>query len=531
MTEYVGFKWLSDQYDVEPVQFFQVVSSIGTGRHTTVGSIMTEEVYGQALRPEPTLRGHLTFAFKYEVLHLEFLARLYEKIDPAELIVWFSDEPTGSFVRRVCFFYEWLTGKELATTGVIAGNYVDALPVKQYLTASHSINNPRWRVRDNLPGTVEFCPVVYRTKSIAAIEQYDCAKALRELEVEYGAELLQKSAVWLTIKESKSSFAIEHEQDRDDRIRRFAAAMEIRCGQGADPLEEKSLIDLQADILGRAIRYGMRKSPVFVGQSTAYGSVVHYIAPHWDDTGSLLDGLRQAIARTKRASSLLRASVASFGFVYIHPMVDGNGRISRFLVNDVLRRDGAVPPPFILPISATITHSSEAKVEYDRALERFSRPLMGRYKDRYRFGKDVECEDGVITNFHFDAYREALPAWRYPDLTTHAEYMGKVIRLTIEEEMSKEAMYLRSVTRAREGIKNHLEGPDQDIDRIIRSVSQDNAWKISGKLARDFPALLDKSLAEKIVRAIREAFADIDTEDSENKDEGQPSDRSAESGG
>ena len=42
---------------------------------------------------------------------------------------------------------------------------------------------------------------------------------------------------------------------------------------------------------------------------------------------------------------MARAGIISFGFVYIHPMVDGNGRISRFLINDVLRRDGAVPTP------------------------------------------------------------------------------------------------------------------------------------------------------------------------------------------
>lgn len=33
------------------------------------------------------------------------------------------------------------------------------------------------------------------------------------------------------------------------------------------------------------------------------------------------------------------SAVASFGFVYIHPLADGNGRVHRFLINDVLRRD------------------------------------------------------------------------------------------------------------------------------------------------------------------------------------------------
>jgi Fic family protein len=90
----------------------------------------------------------------------------------------------------------------------------------------------------------------------------------------------------------------------------------------------------------------------------------------------LLSGLQVTMSKTSGAISVLRAAIASFGVVFIHPMADGNGQISRFLVNDVLRRDGAVPAPFILPISATITNSSKERVGYDPALEHFSRPLM-----------------------------------------------------------------------------------------------------------------------------------------------------------
>ena len=57
-------------------------------------------------------------------------------------------------------------------------------------------------------------------------------------------------------------------------------------------------------------------------------------------------------------------------------MSDGNGRISRFLINDVLRRDKAIPAPFILPISATITGTVIDRRGYDEVLELFSKPLL-----------------------------------------------------------------------------------------------------------------------------------------------------------
>src|ERR1700693_3099727 len=131
---------------------------------------------------------------------------------------------------------------------------------------------------------------------------------------------------------------------------------------------------------------------------------------------------------------------------------------------------------------------------------------MATYKNRYKFGQEVTYEDGVVSDFHFDAYDEALHVWKYPDLTPHTEYMGDVIQMTIQNEMDKEAMYLRNLDRAREGVKNWLEGPNTDIDRIIRSVSQDGAWKASNKLANEFPALAEAEVAKSVVKAVREAF-------------------------
>ena len=265
------------------------------------------------------------------------------------------------------------------------------------------------------------------------------------------------------------------------------------------------LAELQMEILGTATRYGMRQSPVIVGHTHGFDNIVDCIGPPWDCTAGMLEGIRRTMARTAGAPSILRASIASFGFVYIHPMSDGNGRIARFLVNDVLRRDGAVSAPFILPISATITNKTQQRVGYDRALKMLSRPLMSKYQESYRFGAEYTCPDGVRSNFYFDAYDDALPTWRYPDLTLQSEYIGNVIRLTIEVEMSKEASCLRDIERAREGVKDHLEGPNSDIDLIIRSV-RENGWKVSSKLVKTIPALADPALADAVVVAVKTVF-------------------------
>lgn len=517
MTQYLGQKWLSQEFEIEPVQAFAVVSKVGPTRRTFYENGFREETHIK-LDTRQTLRSELTFALKHEVVNLEFLARLFGVLDANDLEHWLRDEPTGSYARRAGFLYEWLTSKQLTRPDGVGGNYVDALDGETHLVSTHATNIPRWRVRDNMPGTPDFCPIIQRTDEVKQWQAYNCDKELNRLEREFGADVLMRSAVWLSIKESRASFKIEHEDRYVDRVKRFAAALERRCGQDGDPLTLKSLDELQAEILGPATRYGVRKSPVIVGHTAGFDNVVDYIAPPWDQTESMLDGLRKTLMRTQGASSLLRAAIASFGFVYIHPMSDGNGRISRFLVNDVLRRDGAVPAPFILPISATITDNTRERAGYDRALEVLSKALLLRYQEHYRFGAQELYSDGIKSDFIFEKYDDALPVWRYPDLTQQTAYLGNVIRMTIEEEMSKEASMLRDIERARLAVKDFLEGPNSDIDQIVRSIKE-NGWMLSNKLKKAFPILEnDPDRAIFIVKAVREV---LDPDFRENLDEDQ----------
>jgi hypothetical protein len=220
---------------------------------------------------------------------------------------------------------------------------------------------------------------------------------------------------------------------------------------------------------------------------------------------SILEGLRQVLKRTTGLSSVARAALASFGFVYLHPMNDGNGRISRFLINDILRRDGALPPPYIVPISSILQRVELRPLSYDGALEVFSRPLMRQYQNDWSFGPEQHAEDGVIYNLQFARYDDALHAWRYPDLTRHVAFLGDALELTIEQEMRAEAQYLQRHGAARARLKSIVEGPDPALDRIIRSI-RESRGTISGKLRAEYPILERSEIAEDVVRAIREEF-------------------------
>jgi len=512
MNNPIGTAWLVHRYTLQVAQPLPVLSEIGGRRESRRVDGAQRERYTEAMRPEPTLRGHLGFLLKHEVPHFELLSRLFEVCDPLELQAWFLNEPTGQYARRACFLYEWFTGRRLAVEGATKGAYVDALNPERVVTASagRSVPSRRWRVNDNMPGTPAFCPFVRQGTDLGVSMALDISALLGQLSDEFGEEVLMRSAVWMTLRESRSSFAIEGEGHQADRIQRFASVLGRRTGRGDVPLTSDSLAVLQRDILGprTTVRaFGLRQSPVFVGESVHFQDVVHYIAPPPEDLPAMLEGLATFLHRTTGQSPVMRAAVAAFGFVYLHPLADGNGRLHRFLINDMLRRDGAVPEPLILPISSLITADPAERRAYDRILEAVSVPLMAAAAGHYTFGAPVPYPDGISSNLQVDAPERLRPVWRLPDLTPHVRYLADVIARTITQDMRQESRTLRSHLRAREAIKNIIEMPDVQADRVVRSVEQ-NRGELTSKLARELPELASEAVWEELVKAVRQAFDD-----------------------
>jgi hypothetical protein len=497
----LGGSWLCREYGVTPVQPLKYVSTVGSRNSRREFNGTYENVFQPSYAPEESFSGHLEFMVKHERIHLEFLSRLFKVAGQNEIAKWVTDQPTGQYSRRSAWLYEWLTGNRLDVPDVRNAPYVNAIEPDRYWTATDRGKITRWHVWDNMPGTRAFCPMVMLTDRLqVAISAADARGAVSSLEVEFGASLLRRAAMWLTRKESRSSFEIEGEHDvtREDR---FALAMDLHLGKLEDPFGEDLRL-LQGEVLGpKALHYGLRNSPVFVGQVVRYREVVNYVAPSYENVPEMVSGLAETLKRTKGTDPLIRAAALSFGFVYIHPLSDGNGRVSRFVINDVLRRDGLVDEPLIVPVSATICNDMAS---YDRILDAFSAPFRRRYSEQWRFGNDFRYSDGLVSNFYFDAYEDALHAWRYLDLTDHAVYMAGVIGDTLRHEMFEEADFLRKHYLARERLSEVFEAGDNTLDRIIRSVSENK--RITGKLAADYPQLADPDTGERVVNAVLSAI-------------------------
>ena len=524
-----GGLWLATQFNAEPFGGLTVRSYIGTNRRTSEAGGRVTETYPPQMNPGESAAEHLNFHIRHEPVNLELLARVFEASGPQFVQDWVNSKPTSQYARRGAFLYEFLTGEELVVPAGVRGNYVPALDDSKNLASQllfEKNRDPKWKVINNMPGTRFFCPALPLTKELIRASEYDISKHYEEIIAEFGIELLARSASWLTTRESTASFAIEKEVGEANRIQRFAQVIATWTGHDVPPsqrtddagdigpaskgiLSDQRLASLQKAILGDSAfitHHGSRKSPVFLGQKSHYSQVVHYLAPPAEDVAAMLEGIETFLDRTRHQSPVLRAAIASFGFVYVHPLSDGNGRVHRFLINDILRRDGATTEDIILPVSVAINDDPTSRREYDQVLDTISAPLMGEIRADISFSSSPQTyPDGVKSDLVFGDNDRARPTWRYGNYVPHVIYMAKVIDTTIVHHMRDEAIYLRNHDNARLAIKEICEMPDSTADRIIRSVTENQAEKVGNKLRREYPDVTD-DVWDAFAKAVRAAF-------------------------
>lgn len=435
-----------------------------TGEHHRIRNESGWRILTPRHAPSPDLEAHLTFALKYEGLDLAVLKRLFATVASAEIEAIVRAKPTGRYSRRIWFLYEWLLGRRLDLPDADKVTYEPVVdPEQQWATPGK--NSPRHRVRNNLPGTPEFCPLVFRTKVLEDFTAMDIARRAQEIVADVPRDILTRTAAFFLLKDSRSSYAIEGERPSHDRIQRWGRAI----GEaGRRPLELDELLRLQAIIIGdaRFMRLGLREEGGFVGEhdrDTRIPIPDHISAsPH--DLRSLIDGM---VAFDRGAAlnldAVIAAAVLAFGFVYAHPFIDGNGRIHRYLIHHVLAQHGFNPAGVVFPVSATILARID---EYRATLECYSRRLLPM----------IDWEPTADGNVN--VLNDTADFYRFFDATPHAEFLYACVKQTIEEDLPRETEFLKRYDQFRTRIEAIFDMPDRTIDLLFRFLHQ-NAGRIS----------------------------------------------------
>ena len=490
----VGGQWLKEKFSL--VNYLLTHSSyIGDKADLTITSKGNIEQtfgrkYGVNLEDDPM--HHIEFYLKYDDLNLDFLKAVLIQI-PALLIAGFiSKSPASKYVRKIGFFYEFLTDNPLDLERQLAGNYIELLDPEKYVTGQ-SEPVTRWCLHNNLLGTRAYCPIVRKTKELEALLSQNLSEQISALKAGYSEDIFRRATNYLYTKETKSSYEIEKEQPNADRTQKFVALLQKAGNESnEDMLARRRLVNLQNTIVdSRFANIDFRDSQTYVGQSLGNGQQeFHYICPPPQITNSLMEGLQALAIKTTEAAPEIRASVIAFGFVFIHPFDDGNGRLHRFLIHDVLTHDKKVPTGIIIPVSAHMLNNMD---EYDNILEKYSKPLMQRIKFNASEIGEVE-----ITN-----PEEVEGYYRYPELTNHCIYLIRTIQDTVRQDMPNELKFLQHYIDAKKALQQIVDMPDRMIDNMLNFLKQ-NKGKLAKRRREDFIKLTDDEIA-----AMEEAYRQV----------------------
>ena len=372
------------------------------------------------------------------------------------------------------------------------GSYVDLLDPGQCYTITPGRRVRRQRINDNLLGGNRFCPTVRRTDVLCSFEATDLPQRCRQVVSDYSEELLKRALSYLYTKETKSSFEIEHIKPSSTRTERFVGLLQL--AEHEDFCEKMQLINLQNRIVDARFRESdYRTKQNYVGETVTWQrEKVHFVCPKPEDLADLMAGLIIAHQRMGEGgvSAVVHAAAVAYGFVFLHPFEDGNGRIHRFLIHNVLARGGYTPEGIMFPVSASmLKHASD----YDASLEAFSRPLMALVE----FSLDQEDRMTV--------QNDTARWYRYIDMTPQVEALLHFVEQTIDTELVEELNFLANYDQTKKAIQEIVDMPDRQIDLFIRFCLQNNGRLSKRKRATHFDALSDAEVI-RMEQAIQYAY-------------------------
>jgi hypothetical protein len=442
-------------------------------------------------KPDDSLYGHLTFALKYEGIDLAVLNALFQIVEAKDIETIIHSAPTGIYSRKIWFLREWLREEQLNIEDATTGNFIPLLDRKLQYEGTASPSR-RHRVRNNLPGTRNFCPLIRKTTTL---EQF-IGKNLLETAVKnighIHPDLLGRAAAFLLLQDSKASYTIEGEAPPHSRIARWGR---IIGEAGKRQLNLQELEHLQNQLIqdSRFIHAGLRKEGGFVGEHDRDTGMPmpQHISARADDLNILLSSLMETYEHLGKShfDAVLTAAIIAFGFVFIHPFEDGNGRIHRYLFHHVLAARGFVGKGLVFPVSAIILERIE---EYRKVLEHYAKPRLD-----FITWRPTEKNNVEVLN-------ETIDLYRYFDATKQAEFLFECVEETVNKTLPEEVAYLRKYDLLNTFIKNYIDMPDNLVDLLIRFLHQNK-----GKLSKRAREREFEKLTSSEIQAIEQKYDEI----------------------
>ena len=206
-----------------------------------------------------------------------------------------------------------------------------------------------------------------------------------------------------------------------------------------------------------------------------------HISARPEDLPSLVNGLLEFNTRSAEGLDPVAAAAAlAFALVYIHPFVDGNGRIHRYLVHHVLAERGFTPSGVVFPVSAVILRRMAG---YRDVLQQHSQKLLPL----------IDWEATADGNVRVRG--ETADLYRYFDATPHAEYLFGCVQATLEHDLPREAALLQAHDRFATRVQELVDLPARTLDLLFRFLRQNQGRLSQRARTRELKALTAEEVA------------------------------------
>ncbi len=477
----VGYGAIIDKLDLQmPLPL--TLSLISDKRKSYVSE--NWKVYSSRNAFEDTLYKHLVFSIKYEGINLLFFKKLFSKLEKTEVKEILKEEPTGQYTRKIWFLYEWLMNDILDIPGLIIKNYVPLIDEEMQYAISPGEKSSRHRIINNLPGTIDFCPLITKTEKLENFIANDYAAQKNNYLKDMHRSILQRASAFLLLKDSKASFTIENEVPKNNREVRWGKAI----GQaGVNDLSKEELLRLQQIVIenDRFIKMGFRTEGGFVGEHDRVTGkpIPEHISAMHDDIEVLIKGIitTNKLLQNSTIDAVLAAANVAFGFVFVHPFEDGNGRIHRYLIHHTLAQKKFTQQGIIFPVSASILNKID---DYRKALESYSQPLLD-----FIEWEETEKNNVKVLNDTIDYYR-------YFDATLLAEFLYECVEDTVNNIIPTEVKYLIDYDLFKKYLDDNFEMPDKTVALLARFLEQNNGKLSKRAKVREFAKLSNDEVSE-----------------------------------
>lgn len=437
---------------------------------------------------------HLLFALKHEGINLCILSQALEAIPAEHLLNELEKAPNGVFIRKACFLWESFTGRQLDYSLPVRGSVVALFDPEIYITGL-AVRNSRWRVDFNGLGSLHYCATVEYTPELESLLSLDILGRAKTFMATLPAEMMDRAINWAYLHETRDSFAIEREEPSDEKSRRFVQL--LRQAHDGRELSEEYLVELQNSTVSnpfdKAALFRHEQNHLHNGLRGAAG--VSYIPPEPDLCRELMGELMNfANLSSRKVDPLVAAAVTAFGFVFLHPFMDGNGRLSRFLIHQTLCHSGALENGLLLPVSVAMKHEESS---YLAALKDFSQPARDFW--------NVTWLDADQMAFEFIGHPSIYRFW---DATRCVEFTLQMARRALEVELREVTEFLDRYDRIVKAVNQRYDVRGSDLSKLVM-MCLDNEGKVSKHRRKQFQYSVPEEVFEFIEAEAGRLLADM----------------------